>query len=115
MNQNRSNFGMITERDYLDKTLEEANNDAMNVEQLRAPMTNILGEIVAFCSVCINDAKNDESGTWVSADRITHLRTWSEQKAQEIIDLSLVKKGEVIAYKKALEALTKRDPGQSNS
>jgi hypothetical protein len=28
MDQNRSNFGMITERDYLDKTLEEATEKA---------------------------------------------------------------------------------------
>lgn len=28
MNQNRSNFGMITERDYLDKSLEEATEKA---------------------------------------------------------------------------------------
>lgn len=99
----------------LQALLEEANSDATNVENFRVPMTNMLSEIVTYCSACITEAKRDDTGTWVSVDRITNLKAWSEQKAQEIIELSLVKRGEVIAYKRALETLTKRDPGPSNS
>ena len=98
----------------LQALLEEANRDATNVENLKVPMTNMLSEIVAYCTVCISDAKKDDSGTWVNVDRVTNLKTWSETKAQEIVELSLIKKGEVIAYKRALETLDKRDPGPYN-
>lgn len=95
--------------DKIRDLLTESSSDASRIGVIHPPMSAIIDEIVTYCISCTDSAETVGEQRFVPVSRIQHLQAWAERKKAELVELSLIKQGEVIAYKKALETLSERE------
>lgn len=94
--------------------LAESSNDVSRIAVVHPPMSAIIDEIASYCVSCASNAEQIGDEKYVPVARLQHLQSWVERKKAELVEISLIKQGEVNAYKKALEALAPGEqPGPS--
>ena len=86
--------------------LEESTSDVVRVETIKDPIQGILSEVIGYAIRCSNEAIAEGSAKVVPAERMDTLAAWAQKKSAEVSEILLLKKGEVSAYKRALEVLS---------
>ena len=92
-------------------SLEEAQSDLNKIGIVQAPVEQLLSDLRSFCESVIEEAKDVDGEKYVNASRVAQISSWTETKRNELILLIEHKKGEIFAYNRALEAVSKKAPG----
>jgi len=96
-----------SERKAISSLLEEAASDVSRVETIKDPIQGILNEVIGYAIRCSNEATTEGITRVVPAERMDTLAAWAQKKSAEVSEILLLKQGEVSAYKKALEVLSR--------
>ena len=93
-------------------SLDEAQSDLDKIAIVQTPVEQILSDLRSFCEAVLAEAKDLDGEKYVNASRVAQISSWTDTKRNELILLSEHKKGEIFAYNRALEAVSKKAPGR---
>jgi hypothetical protein len=89
----------------LNTLLQECREESSRANTASPVVSNIMQEILGFCTSCKGSAIEDGGEKFVPISSILNLEAWAQHRARELDRIVNQKAGEVIAYEKALEIL----------
>jgi hypothetical protein len=89
-------------KELLEASLEER----QRLSTIAPVVTGILNEVNTYSKQCMTEVVTDDEGRrWTPVEHIERLDAWTLQKISEITGILNQKRGEAIAYEKALVTL----------